>query len=45
MPHDFQAYGDAVPQAAEALARLAHEIRRHTATVTPARTADGRNDR
>jgi acetyl esterase/lipase len=30
MPHDFQAHGDAVPQAAEALARLAQHIRFHT---------------
>jgi acetyl esterase/lipase len=30
MPHDFQAYGDAVPQAAEALTQLARQIRLHT---------------
>jgi acetyl esterase/lipase len=33
MPHDFQAYGDAAPQAADALARLARQIRSHTMTA------------
>jgi acetyl esterase/lipase len=44
MPHDFQAYGDTVRQAADALARLADHIRRHTATVTPAAASDGMSD-
>jgi epsilon-lactone hydrolase len=30
MPHDFQAYGNTVPQAADALARLARQMRNHT---------------
>jgi acetyl esterase/lipase len=30
MPHDFQAYGDTVPQAADALARLARQMRNYT---------------
>jgi acetyl esterase/lipase len=34
MPHDFQAYGDAVPQALDALARLAHQISRSTRAAT-----------
>jgi acetyl esterase/lipase len=36
MPHDFQAYGDAVPQAADALARLARQIRSQTMTALAA---------
>jgi acetyl esterase/lipase len=35
MPHDFQAYGDTVPQAADALAQLAHQIRHHTMAAPP----------
>jgi acetyl esterase/lipase len=37
MPHDFQAYGDVVPQAADALARLATVIRSQTTTTGAAR--------
>jgi acetyl esterase/lipase len=33
MPHDFQAYGDLVPEAADALARLAAVIRGRTSTM------------
>jgi acetyl esterase/lipase len=40
LPHDFQAYGNALPQAAAALARLARQMRDHTmaaaATDAPA---------
>jgi acetyl esterase/lipase len=43
MPHDFQAYGAAVPQAAEALARLADQIRQYTTAATPTAAADGKS--
>jgi acetyl esterase/lipase len=35
MPHDFQAYGDTVPQAADALARLARQVRDRMMATAP----------
>jgi acetyl esterase/lipase len=41
MPHDFQAYGDTVPQASDALARLSHQIRDHTMAAAPSDAPTG----
>jgi acetyl esterase/lipase len=35
MPHDFQAYGNVVPQAADSLIQLARQMRDHTMAVAP----------
>jgi acetyl esterase/lipase len=41
MPHDFQAYGETVPQAADALARLASQLREYTDHTRVSSPTDG----